>query len=290
MWEYLLIVISAIIFGFGDLYSKKSLKREHAMQFVTAFMTFLFLLSFSFVWKVDFSIGFEDFSLIALKSALLLLAFIMLMKTLRHTEVSKTSPLRNLSIIFIILLSFIFLGEKLSFQGYLGILAVLLGTYLVEINPQLKHTFHPFSVFKNRYFIYILVYLVSISFVALIDKSILSMGVDVYTFLFFTLMFNAIFSWIIQIQFYEGEMDFEVALKKGGSWIFMGAILSLLSDVLYFTALAVPAVYLSLAVPLRRTSSLVSTIFGGNMFHEKNKIQRIIGCVVMLVGIFLILT
>jgi len=293
MWWYLVVLGSAILLGLGDIYRKKTLTREHTMQFVTAFVTLLFLFSFAFViaGKVDFSISFPQLAFIALKSALILTAFFMIMKALRHTDISKTAPLKNLSIIFVVALGVLVLGESLSLKAVIGIIALLIGTYLVDLNPDLKHHFHPFGIFKNKYFIFILVYLVAISFVGLIDKVVLDkQGVDVFTYFFFTSMFNTIFAWIIQISFYEGKMDVKNAFKQGKSWLVIAALLTIVSDVLYFSALAVPTVYLSLAAPLRKMSSLVSTIFGGRMMHEKHLKFRIMGCVVMLVGVFLILT
>ena len=240
--------------------------------------------------KVDFSINFSQMSFIALKSILILLAFTMIMKALRHTDISKTAPLRNLSIIFVVILSVIVLEETLSIKGILGVFAILIGTYLVEVNPKLKHHFHPFSIFKNKYSIFIMIYLIAISFTGLVDKIILSGQINAYTYLFFTAMFNTIFAWTIQISFYEGKMDVKTAIRNGGSWLILAALLTISSDILYFSALAVPTVYLSLAAPLRRISSLVSTAFGGKMLHEKHLTHRVIGCIVMLIGAFLILT
>ena len=191
MWWYIIILISALFLGLSDVYRKKVLTKEHTMQFVTAFMTFLFILSLTFVWKVDFSISFGQFSFIALKSVLILTAFIMIMKALKHTEISKTAPLRNLSIIFVVLLSIFILGESVSLKGYLGIIALLIGTYLVEVNPKLKHHFHPFRVFKNKYSVFIMIYLVAISLTGLVDKiALTSKGIDTYTYLFFNIFFN----------------------------------------------------------------------------------------------------
>src|SRR6056297_1705540 len=135
MQWFVLILISALFLGISDIFRKKALSHEHAMQFTTAFMTILFIFSLFFIGRVDFSIKGGSILLIALKAGLVLFAFIMIMKALRHTDISKTAPLRNLNIIFVIILSFFILGETLSLKGYLGIFALLLGTYLVEINP-----------------------------------------------------------------------------------------------------------------------------------------------------------
>lgn len=293
MWWYLVILGSAVLLGLADIYRKKTLTREHTMQFVTAFVTLLFLFSFAFViaGKVDFSISFSQIAFIALKSVLILTAFIMIMKALRHTDISKTAPLKNLSIIGVVALGVIVLGESLSWKGGLGILALLIGTYLVDLNPNIKHHFHPLSIFKNKYSVFILIYLIAISFVGLIDKLVLDQqGVGIFTFFFFTSLFNTIFAWTIQISFYEGKMDVRNAFKQGKSWLIIAAVLTIVSDIIYFRALAVPAVYLSLAAPLRKMSTLVSTFFGGKMMHEKHLKFRIIGCTVMLIGAFLILT
>ncbi len=286
---FILILASAILMGIAEVFRKKALSKEHSMQFTTVFITSLFLLSFLFIGKVNFFTSYSQIGLIALKAFLVLGAIIMLFKTMKHTDISKTTPLKNLNIIFVVLLSIIFLNEKLSWISILGLFFVLIGTYLVEINPKVKHHFHPLTIFKNKYSIYMLIYLIGISIVALLDKIILK-TTGIYTYTFFTLMFATIFCWIIQFVFYDGMSDIKNAIKQGKNWIIPAAILGLFSDLLYFSALAMPAVLLSLAIPIRMTSSMVSTFFGGRMFHEKNLIPRVVGCFTMIIGIYFIVS
>ena len=286
---YILVLASAILMGVAEVFRKKALSKEHSMQFTTIFFTALFLLSFFFIGKVNFSINYHQLGLIALKSFLVLGALIMMFRTLKHTDISKTAPLKNLNIIFIVILSIIFLNEKISLISFVGLSFVLVGTYLVEINPKVKHHFHPLTIFKNKYSIYMLIYLIGISIVALLDKIILK-TTGIYTYTFFTLMFATIFAWLIQFILYDGMSDIKSAIKQGKNWIIPAAIIGLFSDLLYFSALAMPTVYLSLAIPLRMSSSMVATFFGGRMFHEKNIIPRIVGCFTMIIGIYLIVS
>ncbi len=286
---YILVLASAILMGVAEVFRKKALSKEHSMQFTTVFFTALFILSFLLIPKINFSINYSQIGLIALKSFLVVGALIMLFRTIKHTDISKTSPLKNLNIIFVVILSVIFLNEKLSWISLLGLGFVLIGTYLVEIKPKVKHHFHPLTIFKNKYSVYMIIYLIGISIVALLDKIVLK-TTGIYTYTFFTLMFATIFCWLIQFIFYDGMSDLKNAVKQGKNWIIPAAILGLFSDLLYFSALAMPTVLLSLAIPLRMSSSMISTLFGGKMFHEKNLIPRIIGGIIMIIGIYFIVS
>lgn len=65
-------------------------------------------------------------------------------------------------------------------------------------------------------------------------------------------------------------------------------IITLISDWLYFTAVGLKDSYVSLIVPIRRVSSIFVILAGGEIFHEKSIIEKILSCIIMLVGAYLI--
>ena len=66
------------------------------------------------------------------------------------------------------------------------------------------------------------------------------------------------------------------------------AIFTIVSNVLVLLAIAIPTALVSLIIPLRRTSTLFSAIFGGLLFHEKHIKQKSFATFGMLIGIVLI--
>ncbi|MFW6233721.1 MAG: EamA family transporter, partial [Nanoarchaeota archaeon] len=219
---------------------------------------------------------------------LLFFAVIALMKTFKHKEISQVVPLKNLSIITIALFGFLFLGEVASIYAYLGITLILIGTYFVEMNPSLEHPLKPIHLFKDKYSSLIILYLILIGFVAILDKTIVQV-IDPYTFLFFTFLFLMIISWIMQIIFYKAIKNFKHTLKNSIGLFFFAGLFTIISDLFYLKAIEMPLVMITLAVPLKRTATLLTTIMGGKMFKEKHLLIRIVGCIIMIIGVTLII-
>ncbi|HII71787.1 TPA: hypothetical protein HA265_03460, partial [Candidatus Woesearchaeota archaeon] len=44
----------------------------------------------------------------------------------------------------------------------------------------------------------------------------------------------------------------------------------------------------SLIIPIKRMSVLVAVILGGKMFHDHNLRYRIMGCLIMIIGVVLV--
>ena len=112
----------------------------------------------------------------------------------------------------------------------------------------------------------------------------------VFTLLFLTTLFLSVHFLIIQFTLYKGLKDIQIGIKKNFWWIILATITALLADFSYYQALAVPAALVSLIVPILRLSSLFTVIIGGEIFHEKHLIRKIIACLIMVLGAILIVS
>ncbi|MFH1589978.1 MAG: hypothetical protein ABIB43_05410 [archaeon] len=62
-----------------------------------------------------------------------------------------------------------------------------------------------------------------------------------------------------------------------------------LSNMSYLLAVATPGAAISLIIPIKRTSSLFTTLIGGKLFHEKNLLIKILASIIMIWGVVFIL-
>lgn len=76
------------------------------------------------------SIGLEFFSFAFLASMLYTISFAISFTVLQKRDVTKLQPLAALSNVFVILISFLFFGSRISFTGYLGIVLITLGAFV----------------------------------------------------------------------------------------------------------------------------------------------------------------
>ena len=282
MQWYILIIISAILISFSEIIKKKILRYEHSTEFSTTYSLVITLLMVPFISYLDLNLPRFIIALLFVKSILLLVSSLLFMKAMRHNELSQIIPLKNLSPIFLVILAFFLLNEHITTTKTLGAIIIMVSGYLLE-----KETLKKENVFKNKYFIYVLLSMIFVSFAAVIDKFIIKFT-NIYTAIFIPFLLMSIYLLIIQFTMYNGFKDIIHSLKFGKYWILISAITILLSDYTYFSSVAIQGTLISLIIPLRRVSTLFSTILGGALYHEKFFVDRVAVCIFMLMGVYLL--
>lgn len=134
-------LVSMAAFGIADAITKKAVQdiEGKTMLFYRALMTGI-ILFFVFIF---FPIGFK-FSLLSLKYILLavIIAFLGIFpvlfyyKAMKIGKVGVVSPISNLSVVFTVMFSLIFLGEKLTKIQWVIIPAIILGVILISMKPK----------------------------------------------------------------------------------------------------------------------------------------------------------
>ncbi|MFH1063563.1 MAG: EamA family transporter [Candidatus Woesearchaeota archaeon] len=284
---FVFALVAAVFFGSRQVISKKVLISEHATEFLSVTCSLTFLFSLFFLPMMDFSYPLKIWGLMYLKALFVTIGWLLGSKALRHLEISYVTPLTNLSPIFLIVWSVIFLGEMPSLLQYAGVAFLIFGAYWLQANHHMKNMLHPLKIFKNKYAAFMLFAIFVYSWCSVLDKVILR-TVDPYTFLSFTFLVLAIHYLLIQFVKYNGLKDIKHAFVKGKHLMFVIALLLLFSDIFYYTAVALPGAMVSLIIPLKRTSTLIATLVGGRLFHEHDMIYRFIACGIMIVGVVLI--
>lgn len=284
MQWYILIIISAILISLSDILKKSILNKEHSAEFSTTHSIIITLLLTPFIYNLQLNMSNIVIVLLIIKSILLLASSLLFMKAIKHNQLSKIMPLKNLSPVFLLILAFAILNEHISTQKLLGVFMILVSGYLLE-----KESLKKENILKNKYFIYVILSMIFVSISALLDKYLINY-VNIYTLLYIPFLLMTIFMIIIQFTIYKGYHDIKHSVRYGGYWLIISAIVILISDFTYFLAVAIPGTFISLIIPLRRLSTLFSTILGGAIFHDKFIVDRIVLCLFMLVGVYLLVT
>ncbi|MFW5704493.1 MAG: EamA family transporter [Nanoarchaeota archaeon] len=297
LWFYLALG-SAFFFAIKDLLAKKLFKEkkfsEEGLLFEEYLLLLILVLLFLFP-KVEFASFYGNWGLFLSKGIFLFMANYIYFLMLRKYEISLVSPLINLTPIALVVLSYFLLSEQLTFLQILGISITILAVYFLEIIKHHHHKTEPlkhhFSLFNLKskdsiFFILSVVMVLAFSITAVIDKFIFSSGITVYTNLYFTAL--------IVLVILTGILIKEKRLKKSISEVvrepksLFVAFFANVSQVLVLFAIAIPGALISLIIPIRRLSTLISSIFGGILFHEKHLKKKFFYTLLMLVGVVLI--
>jgi drug/metabolite transporter (DMT)-like permease len=281
----LLVLISAVLFAAGNIVRKYVLAKEHPLEFLAARGFFTIMILFLLVPWVDTSIDLRVLGLIYLSSVVAAMGYYYQTKAQRHTDISYLSPLQNLSPLFLLIIAYLFLNETPTVVQLVGVFAIVLGSYTLTLKP--NHSFlEPLRELKKHYWMHIWLSVILLAIAAALDKFLLG-KVRPVTYLFFGWLFMNLNYIIVNLLIYEWD-HIAVDFKKGWRWLLLAAVLSVASMLSFYYAIALPTVLISLALPLRKISTLLETLFGGTLFHEKNLAQRLFACVIILIGVLLI--
>lgn len=290
----LFTLASAIVFSAKDILVKQ-LFNHHEMTPTNAVIQEYFgfiIITILFLPKVQFASFLVYWQLFVLKAIFVGSVSYMYFTLLEKHKITAVAPILNLSPAFLLLLSAVFLGEMVTPIQIGGVLLIVAATYYLQVvlihhSAKKCHKKHWYWMKKKDVYFYgtILGLLVTISLVAIVDKMILTQ-VNWQTNMFFM----SFIILIIYIIVKKPPMFFSsIKLFKSHPLTIVFTITNGISTILVLLAIAVPGSLVALVIPLRRTSTLFTSIFGGLLFHEDHLLKKVASIVIMLIGVTLIL-
>lgn len=282
---FTLALLSAVFFGVAAVLSKKVLIKEHAAEFATATMLLLAIFLIPFISKINFaSITPRIWLMMAEKAVMISIATILACKATRHMEISSVEPLRNLSIVFVALLAFFFLSDEISLMHGVGMVLVLIGAYTLEISTTpVKHV-----SLNNKFIAYFITAVFLVSLAVILDRVMLK-TVSTWVVLVIPNFMIAIILLAYQLIAFKGFKDVIHAFNLGGLAIFFVVLMKIGAEATYLAAVAMPLAAVSLIIAVKRSGVLISTILGGEMFHDHHLLHKTLACILMVFGVYLII-
>lgn len=290
MTWFFIALLSSFLSAFAAITQKKVLFELKPLEFsfVLSIVNLLFSIPFFFFINYD-AITFQNLSVLFLKSLIGSLAFLCVMNALKNLQISNALPLLALTPGFVAVFAFIFLGEKLKYYEIIGLISLIVGTYILE-SKSLKEVLIPFSVFiKSKYHQFILAALLLFTASSIMDKLLLiklnltPVSLTAFQHIYFALIFGVIFF------FSKTDLSKQniATIKNNFGWIALISILTIGYRFSQVWAVSLASVALVLAV--KRTSVLWATIIGGKIFKDTNLLKKVLAVFFILIGAILIL-
>ncbi|MEE9323530.1 MAG: EamA family transporter [Candidatus Aenigmarchaeota archaeon] len=281
-------IISAFLVAMFRVVEKKTLMKEHATEFSTVLCITTVLVSIPLLFFIRISISLEMVFFVYVASLFWSIGFLLDTKALRHMEISNFAPLMNLHPIVVALIAFFALGEMLSFPQLLGLCFIAIGSYVLRFERHHKGPIYLIiKMIKSKYTVFVMISAMLFAFSSIMDKFNMNFMEPLF-YMFLMQTFMALNYVIIICVRYDGVKGIKHGFRSAGKWVLLAAIFLAMSR--YFYALAVNIAYIALVVPIKKISTLISTIVGGEIFHEHRILQKIIACILMVIGAALILT
>src|SRR3989338_1923124 len=151
-------LLSAFSWATSDVFTKKASKVDDYILVLSRFLYgvpfVLLLLLFTPIPKLDLVF----WIVVSIDIPLEILSFILYTKAIRISPLSLAVPLISLTPVFLVFTSFVILRELPTIAGFFGILLVVVGAYILNLNGLGKGVLEPFKlIFKEKGCVYMMI-------------------------------------------------------------------------------------------------------------------------------------
>lgn len=278
MWLWM-SVCSALLLGVYDVAKKQALKRNGVYWILlsaTAF-TAVFLSPFLSAGSL------ADHLSLVLKAVLVSTSWVSGLIAMQHLPLTTVSTIKASRPMFVVIFSIILFGERLNLLQWLGVAIVMVALFL-SARPE-RHDTDKATSAKGMTCMIISVLSGSAS--ALYDKHILQHLEPLFVQSWTNVYITVLLALVILVQYLADRKQFQ---RFAWDWrIPLIAVLITVSDALYFFSVKDPDALLSVISMIRRSSVVITFLFGALVFKEGHVKDKALDLILMMAGIALLL-
>lgn len=280
----LFAALTALFESLKDVFSKKSLK--HIDEYVIAWSLGVFALPF--LLPLLFFIGIpaigDKFWLALVVGGLLnVVAITLYMKAIKSSDLSITVPMVAFTPLFMLLTSPIILGEFPAALGVAGIFLIVIGSYVLNIKKRRDGYLEPFRALLKEKGSRIML---GVAFIWSITSNIDKVGVQNSSPIFWVIA-SIVFvvAAMLPVVIYKSKRNMKLVPLNWKLLLPIGLFMAL---TLIFQMTAINMTLAAYVISIKRTSVILCVFFGWRVFREKGIRERLLGAIIMILGVVLI--
>ncbi len=284
----LLSLISAFTLATSDAFTKKALAKgnEYLVGLFRLLFSLPFLLCLLFFVPAP-RLDREFYIAFAFALPLEIAAWVFYIRALKISPLSLTLPFLSLTPVFLIVVSYAILGERVSLQGGIGILCLAAGSYVLHFHEMGKGILEPFrAIIKEKGS----VLMIFVAFIYSITSSLGKMAIIHSSPLFFGIVYFIVVTIVFApIALWMGRHELKgfIASKQYRGLMFPGLCHA---GMVVSHMVAISLIQVAYMISLKRTSVLLAVVYGYFLFNEKHMKERLTGALLMFTGFILIVT
>ena len=280
-------ILSGFFWSLFDLTRKKTLKKIEPITILIIFS--ISQIIFFFIWTLNSSIffHFQEYLIPGLFLIIIsILSAILFLKSLEISQLSLTIPLLSFTPLFSAIISSILLDEDLLKFQYFGIFIIIIGTMILYSKSlnffDILNSFR--IIIKNTGAKYMILVSFFWSLAPIIDKICFK-----YSSIEFHGLIQSLGVFLILILLSKKEFKQELSMiLKNYKLISVTMIIGVTATVLQFYAISLT--FVSIMESIKRSiGQIFSIIFGKFFFNESITLNKILGVLILSLGIFCIL-
>jgi drug/metabolite transporter (DMT)-like permease len=278
----LLLVLAGVMHSSWNLLSKGGKDRQVFLWLAISSTTLLFLGPFLLFYR-PFPV--QAWPIIALSGALEAIYYLLLGAAYRYGDLSLVYPLaRGSAPLFVTIIAVLFLGERLSLIGVIGIGLIVCGIYCVHLRSfALSELARPLLALRGPAARLALLCGLSIAGYSSVDKVGLRY-VSPLTYIYLIFAVSALY--LLPYMLLARREAIKVELEAHRFRIVLAALLSMLSYLCVLFALQQSPV--SYIASMREIAVIFAAIMGTLILHESFGLQKITGSFLIFCGVICI--
>jgi drug/metabolite transporter (DMT)-like permease len=212
-----------------------------------------------------------------------IIAVLLYIRAIKVSPLSLTLPFLSLTPIFLIVTSYIILGEKPDKFGFIGIILVVIGAYLLNVHTISQGFLAPFmAIVKEKGSVLMII----VAFIFSIGACLGKIAVQHSSPAFFSVIYIFLLSlFLFIIVSFKCKHFLSKSISRPVPFIFIGMLIA----IMIITHLkSISLIEVSYMVSVKRLSILFGVLYGVMFFKETNIKERFLGATVMVSGIILI--
>lgn len=282
MFSYISLLGRILLIGIERIVIKELTDKKNnlSVTFIFFFLSLPFLLPFLFITEEPSNFIF--LKNVILSSLIYTNSFILYVKSISIEDVSLVAPLYNFNVFFLVILTSIFLEEKITLLKILGLLLLVYGSSFLVKKENIFESLE--ALFKNKGAKYMILSSFLIAIGRTIDGFSAKTGVSPIFYSFFLYLTITIFLFII-LLFTRKIYEVKPLLKNKFLLSSLAGITNAYSYL--FLLIAFKKIDVSIAEPSTMLGTIVTLWISKYIFKENIK-YRFIGTIIMIIGSYLL--
>ena len=212
-----------------------------------------------------------------------IIALLLYMKAIKVSPLSLTLPFLSLTPVFLIGTSYIILGERPDKSGFVGIVLVVIGAYLLNVHTISRGVLEPFkAIAEEQGSVLMIIVAFTFSIAACIGK----IAVQHSDPIFFSVIYSFLLSlFLFLVISFRTRQFFSKVISRPVPFLLIGVLITIM---MITHVKAINLVEVAYMISVKRLSILFGVIYGVTFFKETNIKERLLGATVMVSGIIMI--
>lgn len=277
-------LLTALFSSFRAVFSKKSLKNmdEYVVAWALRFFALIFLLPLLLFIEIP-DVGNQFWLALLIGGGLNALATVLYMKAIKSSDLSKSFPILSFTPVFLLITSPLIIGEFPGVPGVVGIFLIVIGAYTLNIKKVNSGYLSPLrAIVKEQGPRLMLI----VAFIWSITSNFDKIGIQNSSSLFWAVSLNIFLTLLMTpIIFYKSRSKLNI-VKFNLRILFPLGLLNSLSIISH--VIAISLTFVSYVMAIKRTTAIFTVIFGYLIFKETGLKERLLGVIIMVIGVLLI--